>query len=206
MFMRVFARIKQRVLWKWEGAELTGKPANLMTAAWLPQDDILAHSRVVLFVSHCGMGSLNEAKYHGVPILAMPLFADQPSNAALIAQNGWAVQLDFHTLTEDTLWNGLHEMLNNGTYRATVQRIASLYKDRPEHPLDKAVWWVEYVLRHNGARHMQSEAVHLNWFQYHSLDVYGVLLAVTAAVMYGVKWSVVFVWRLLVVKSKVKRD
>lgn len=206
MFLRVFGRLKQRVLWKWEGDELTNRPANVMTASWLPQDDVLAHRKVRLFVSHCGMGGLNEAKYHGVPILGMPIFGDQLSNARMIAKEGWSVELNFAELNETALSVGLHEMLTNGSYREVVQRKAQLYKDRPQHPLDQAVWWVEYVLRHNGAKHMQSEAVFLNWWQYHSLDVIGLLLAVALVQMYVGKVLLGLVWRRLVRRKKVKNE
>lgn len=40
MFLNVFNRIPQRILWKWEG-ELPGKPSNVMTRKWMPQRDIL---------------------------------------------------------------------------------------------------------------------------------------------------------------------
>lgn len=40
MFLNVFNKIPQRILWKWEG-ELTGKPSNIMIRKWMPQRDIL---------------------------------------------------------------------------------------------------------------------------------------------------------------------
>lgn len=41
MFFNVFSKIPQKVLWKWEGDELPGKPSNVMTRKWMPQRDIL---------------------------------------------------------------------------------------------------------------------------------------------------------------------
>jgi glucuronosyltransferase len=40
MFLKVFEKIPQRVLWKWEG-ELHDKPSNVMIRKWMPQRDIL---------------------------------------------------------------------------------------------------------------------------------------------------------------------
>lgn len=40
MFLNVFNKIPQRILWKWEG-ELPGKPSNVMIRKWMPQRDIL---------------------------------------------------------------------------------------------------------------------------------------------------------------------
>lgn len=40
-FLKAFAKLKQRVLWKWEKDSLSGKPQNVKTGKWLPQTDIL---------------------------------------------------------------------------------------------------------------------------------------------------------------------
>lgn len=190
IFRKVFGRLKQRVLWKWDGEHMYGKPDNVMVGKWLPQDDILAHQNVRLFISHCGKGSMNEAKYHGVPVLGIPLFGDQMRNLDDMVKAGWAVSVKLTEMTESSFEKALLEVLNNGRYRQIVKTAADLYKDRPAHPLDTAVYWVEYVLRHNGAKHMQSQAVHLNWFQYHSLDVIGFLLAVAYIAYRLTKWIV----------------
>lgn len=38
-------------------------------------------------------------------------------------------------------------------------------------PLQTAIYWIEYVIRYDGAKHMQSSAVHLNFIQKNSLDI-----------------------------------
>lgn len=47
MFLRVFKKLKQRVIWKWEDDHLAGKPDNVMIGKWLPQNDILGTFEVV---------------------------------------------------------------------------------------------------------------------------------------------------------------
>lgn len=41
MFLNVFSKLKQRVLWKWEDENMPRKPTNVFTGPWLPQTDIL---------------------------------------------------------------------------------------------------------------------------------------------------------------------
>lgn len=41
IFVRVFARLKQRVLWKWEKDGLSNVPSNVKLVDWLPQQDLL---------------------------------------------------------------------------------------------------------------------------------------------------------------------
>lgn len=44
-------------------------------------------------------------------------------------------------------------------------------------PMDRAIYWVEYVLRHNGVSHLRSSCVPLNFTQYFSIDVYCIFIS-----------------------------
>ena len=44
---------------------------------WAPQNDLLGHPKMLAFLTHCGRHSMEEAAFHGVPVLMMPLFGDQ---------------------------------------------------------------------------------------------------------------------------------
>lgn len=98
---------------KWESDELEGKPGNVLTSKWLPQDDILAHPNVKLFISHCGLGSVAEANYHGVPIVGMPIGIDQISNADNIIKEGWGEKVDFSNLNQKDLHDAILQVLQN---------------------------------------------------------------------------------------------
>lgn len=49
--------------------------------------------------------------------------------------------------------------------------------------LDKAVYWVEYVIRHKGAYHLRSAAVDLKWYQYYLLDVIAFVIFIILSLM-----------------------
>lgn len=53
LFLKAFSKLKQRVIWKYEDESLE-VPPNVLIKKWLPQSDILAHSNVVLFITHGG--------------------------------------------------------------------------------------------------------------------------------------------------------
>lgn len=55
---------KQKVIWKYESEkELANRiSSNVLIREWLPQNDILAHKNVRLFISHGGMFSIFEVK------------------------------------------------------------------------------------------------------------------------------------------------
>nr|WIW42798.1 UDP-glycosyltransferase [Nicotiana tabacum] len=52
---------------------------------WSPQLDVLAHKSIGCFFSHCGWNSTLEALILGVPMVCMPQWVDQPTNAKFIS-------------------------------------------------------------------------------------------------------------------------
>lgn len=192
MFINVLGKLKQRVILKYESEDIpNGKAENILLVKWLPQNDLLAQKNIRLFISHCGLGAIGEAKFHGVPILAMPVYGDQMVNAQAAVAEGWAVQLAFDGVTDTKFAKVINEMLTNQTYSEKVERISRLYRDRPEPPLETAVYWIEYVIRYRGARHMQSAMVHLNFIQRNSIDV----IAFIIVCIYGVAKLVKMVFK-----------
>ncbi|KAK4267889.1 hypothetical protein QN277_024613 [Acacia crassicarpa] len=60
------------------------KDRCFVMASWAPQVQILGHSSIGGFLSHCGWNSILESIVEGVPIIAWPLFAEQRTNAAML--------------------------------------------------------------------------------------------------------------------------
>ncbi len=69
MFLSVFGKLKQRVLWKWETENMPDKPDNVKLVKWAPQQDILGHKNTKLFITHSGQSSTQETLCHGVPVV-----------------------------------------------------------------------------------------------------------------------------------------
>ncbi|XP_069681643.1 UDP-glycosyltransferase UGT5-like isoform X1 [Periplaneta americana] len=175
-FVEAFAELPHRVLWKWESDQLPGQPENLMVGKWMPQNDILAHPNIRLFISHAGMLSTQEAVYHGVPVVGVPFLADQFSNIYKLSLRGLGEKLEYETVTKERVLQTVRAVLGNYSYRDNMRNLSVLFKDQPETPLERAVFWTEYVLRHGGAP-LRSASVDMPWHQYLLLDVVVVLLA-----------------------------
>ena len=46
-----------------------------------------------------------------------------------------------------------------------------LFLDTRDPPLDTALWWVEYAMRHGGTKHLRPASLGLAWWQLGLLDV-----------------------------------
>lgn len=59
-----------------------------------------------------------------------------------------------------------------------MTKISNLIKDQPMSAEESVVYWTEYVIRHNGAKHLQSPAVEMPLYQYLLIDVISFILIV----------------------------
>ncbi|KAH8241008.1 hypothetical protein KR026_010157, partial [Drosophila bipectinata] len=195
---KALSSIKQNVIWKWEKLEkVPGKSPNILYKKWLPQDDILAHPNIKLFINHAGKGSVQEALFHGVPMLALPVFADHPGTADKLVANGYGLRLELAILEEKQFKAAIKEIIENPKYAQKAKSFSQLYRDRPLSAQESVVYWTEYVIRHRGAPHMQSPLVKMGFIASNNLDIYilaGVVLYLIFLVS-KVFWK--FVWRKL---------
>lgn len=56
--------------------------------------------------------------------------------------------------------------------------LSHITKDKPNEAIKTAVWWIEYVLRHNGALHLRSANTQIKWCQEYLLDILATILVV----------------------------
>ena len=70
---------------------------------WLLQNDLLGHKDIRAFVSHVGHNSLYESAYHGVPVVAFPLYVDQQSNAKKAEHVGIGLAVDYKSIDAQQL-------------------------------------------------------------------------------------------------------
>ncbi|XP_073502827.1 UDP-glucuronosyltransferase 1A1-like isoform X4 [Phyllobates terribilis] len=176
--------IPQTVIWRYTGKVPSNLANNTHLVKWLPQNDLLAHPKARAFITHAGSHGLYESICNAVPVVMLPLFGDQMDNAKRLESRGAGVTLNVLDMTPDDLFKALDTVINNPSYKENIQRLSTLHLDRPIHPLDLAVYWVEFVMRHKGAPHLRPAAHDLNWIQYHSLDVFGFLLVVLATILF----------------------
>ncbi|XP_077304341.1 UDP-glucuronosyltransferase 1A6-like isoform X9 [Lithobates pipiens] len=150
--------IPQTVIWRYTGPVPSNLGENTHLVKWLPQNDLLAHPKARAFITHAGSHGIYEGICNAVPMVMLPLFGDQMDNAKRIESRGGGITLNVLELIPEDLSNALTSVINNSSYKENIQRLSDLHLDRPIHPLDLAVHWVEFVMRHKGAPHLRPAA------------------------------------------------
>uniref|UniRef100_A0A8C0WEK5 glucuronosyltransferase n=1 Tax=Castor canadensis TaxID=51338 RepID=A0A8C0WEK5_CASCN len=203
----VLAKIPQKVLWRYDGKKPDTLGSNTRIYEWIPQNDLLGHPKTKAFITHGGANGIYEAIHHGIPMVGIPLFGDQPDNIVRMKSKGAAVRLDFNTMSSTDLLNALETVINDPSYKENAMRLSRIHHDQPVKPLDQAVFWIEFVMRHKGAKHLRPAVHDLTWFQYHSLDVIGFLLACVATVTFTITRCCMFCcWKFIKTGKKKKGD
>ncbi|MET9225392.1 glycosyltransferase [Lentzea sp. NPDC003310] len=104
--------------------EWTGpRPANVALAEVIPQQRLLGSAKV--FVTHAGYGGVREALTAGVPMVALPLCADQPRNADRVQELGAGVRVDVKELTAGVLAEKIEHVLNTKTCHDAAANLAA---------------------------------------------------------------------------------
>nr|ABP49574.1 UDP-glucose glucosyltransferase [Rhodiola sachalinensis] len=92
--------LQTRFIWVVRETEMAKLPSEFvewnlssglgLVVTWCNQLDILAHETVGCFVTHCGWNSVLEALCLGVPMVGVPNWSDQPTNAKFV-EDVWKV-------------------------------------------------------------------------------------------------------------------
>ncbi|XP_054896840.1 UDP-glucuronosyltransferase 2C1-like [Poeciliopsis prolifica] len=198
-----FAQLPQKVIWRYVGQKPNNLGNNTLLVKWLPQNDLLGHPKTRVFITHGGTNGVQEAIYHGVPVIGLPFFFDQPDNLSRVKVKGAAVIVDIAMLDRHIFKDALMTVIYNSTYGENMRTLSKLHGDQPVKALDQAVFWIEYVMRHKGARHLQTHGHKLSWFVNNSVDVFAALLAAVLIVTIFIA-VVRLLWRKI--RRKIKQQ
>ena len=105
---------------RFDASTLGPLPANVHVEPWIDQARVLDHADLV--VCHGGSGTALATLAAGVPLVLVPLFADQFENARRIAATR-AGQV--HAAAAPELTRAIEDVLGDGTYRERARAIAA---------------------------------------------------------------------------------
>lgn len=99
-------------------------PSNIYAYSFVPQIEVLQHSDV--FLTHCGMNSVNEAMALGVPMVAMPFVNDQISNAERITHIGIGKRVRSFPSSGRELYRTVREVYQDKCIRERSKEVQKL--------------------------------------------------------------------------------
>jgi MGT family glycosyltransferase len=117
---------------EFDPAEFGPQPDNIQIERYIPQSLLLPHCAAV--ISHGGSGSVIGALAHGLPMVLLPMGADQPHNAARCAALGVARRLDAIEATPETICVAVTAVLAEPGYRQAAERLQAEIAALPEPP------------------------------------------------------------------------
>ena len=115
-------------------AELGALPANVHVERWVAQASVMPHAAAM--VAHGGAGTTLSALAAGVPLVLLPLSADQPINARRVVELGAGRALDGGPACVPRLAEAVARVLEEPGYRAAAGRIAAEVRELP--PVEEA--------------------------------------------------------------------
>ena len=101
----------------------------------------------------------------------IPVQGDQPANAKEAERLGLGITIPFQEISEENLLEAIQSTLNEPRYANKAVEIGSLAVDQIEHPLQRATWWLEHIMKYPQQYVKRSPVHKLAWYQYFCIDV-----------------------------------
>lgn len=102
-------------------------PDNIYAYSFVPQIEVLDHADV--FLTHCGMNSVNESLLAGVPMVAMPFVNDQTENAKRIVELGIGKRVRSFPSRGKDLYRAVCEVYNDEKINRQIKELSGHIKD-----------------------------------------------------------------------------
>ncbi|XP_068107339.1 UDP-glucuronosyltransferase 3A1-like [Hyperolius riggenbachi] len=169
-----FSRIPQKVIWRYQKSKWPEEveiAPNVKIMDWLSQNDLLGHPKVRLLVTHGGLSSVNEAVYHGVPLLGIPLFGDQPENLVRAEARNLGRFILPQNLKAENFASTIQHIIENKSYKTSAMKLRAIRRSQPLPPDQMLLRWVEHIIESGGGGHLRPYSYQQAWYQHWLLDV-----------------------------------
>ena len=104
-------------------------PENIYAYSFVPQIEVLEHADV--FLTHCGMNSVNEALQSSVPMVAMPFLNDQLTNAEQIVRLGLGKKVRSFPSRGKELYETVLEVYHSESMKNNVRKMKEELRKQP---------------------------------------------------------------------------
>lgn len=85
---------------------------------------------------------------------------------------GTTIEISFKTLSVSVLEKALRDVLENPKYKINAEKRSRVFRDMPEKPLDRGLFWIDWMLRQkDGYSSIIPPSKTMCWFTANSYDI-----------------------------------
>uniref|UniRef100_A0A0N4Z9L1 glucuronosyltransferase n=1 Tax=Parastrongyloides trichosuri TaxID=131310 RepID=A0A0N4Z9L1_PARTI len=180
------------------GIDINSVPSHINITTFIPQNDLLAHKKTKLFITNGGISSIMESIIHEVPMVGIPLYGVNRQNLYKMRNKGLGLVIEKADVTEKSLMKTIKMVLENNKYSIAVRDMSKAIKFRPESAFDRALYYIEHVGRHRGAKFLREKYSFERFFS--QINIY-VTLFVVIGIIINIQLLVLFI-RYIFIKFK----
>ena len=109
---------------------------------------------------------------------------DQPGNAKEAERLGIGITISFQEITETNLLEAIRSVIDQPKYAKNVAELGAIAVDQLEHPLERATWWLEHIMKYPQQYVKRSPVHKLAWYQYFCIDIILTIFAGLSTILY----------------------
>uniref|UniRef100_H3B4I3 UDP glycosyltransferase 8 n=1 Tax=Latimeria chalumnae TaxID=7897 RepID=H3B4I3_LATCH len=181
-----FARLPQRVIWRYFGKTPSRMGNNTRRIEWMPQNDLLGNCKISLFKSYLLLPLTLPTLCQALPFYLVPHFNSYNESRIRLQSIQIGILITYKNIYFKNIYIIFFKTwcLIYYSYTKAARYISTLHRDQPLHALNRTVYWIEYILRYDGAKHLHPAVYSISFYQYYLLDVLAVLLSIIAVLGY----------------------
>ena len=170
---------------------------RVYTQTWMPQKDILASKKAAFFISHCGNNGRLESIFYNVPILCIPLFADQYRNALLVKQKQFGKVLTKEEVIdeENAVGRSVDAMLENrAMYEKNMAIAKEIVLEDPGSGRDTFLFHINHIIKHGNADYLKNRIL----LEQSTVEIYNldIIVPILIILIFVIIFSMYFVLKL----------
>ncbi|CAS00627.1 Protein CBG27165 [Caenorhabditis briggsae] len=162
-------------IWKYEDNDTDSFAKgikNIHFSKWIPQRELLADPRLSAFMTHGGLGSVNEVSYLGKPNVMCPIMGDQMRNAKMLARHNGSVEISKHSLGNSKIVEeAFRKVIYDQSYTIAAKRLAEHLQNQPVKPKYSFLKHAEFAARFGKLPSLDPYSRQMGFSEYFLLDL-----------------------------------
>ncbi|KAI1699829.1 UDP-glucoronosyl and UDP-glucosyl transferase domain-containing protein [Ditylenchus destructor] len=136
------------------------------------------------------MNSVIEGPSKGVPMICIPVFADQKHNAKMLERRGTALILDKGTLSKEDVVAAIKKIISDPSYRANAALLSRMIKAKPMNADERILKYSEFAAEFGDTGTLQTQGRYMSFVELYSLDVIFTLASALILCFVTILWLI----------------